>query len=128
MPKNKTKELTTFEKVCYPVCGALILWGLTYTVLGLIADNLQLPNAENYLKQASNEIAKLFGLGFFGWGLIIFSIGVVIATVVLLFYARNTDRDYERVQRRAARLARNRVSENETQQAAQPAEEAKPEE
>ena len=66
----------------------------------------------------SDEIAKLFGLGFFGWGLIIFSIGAVIAIVVLLIYARNTDRDYEKAQRRAARLARNRVTpaENETQQ------------
>ena len=119
MPKKK-KELTTFEKACYPVCCALILWGLTYTVLGLIADNLAVPSAQNHLKQASDQIAKLFGLGFFGWGLIIFSIGTVIATIVLLSYARNTDRDYERAQRRAARLARNRLNENETAQAAQP--------
>ena len=104
MPKNSKKEFTLFEKICYPVCGALMLWGLTYTVLGLIADNLQVPNDSNYLKQASDEIAKIFGLGFFGWGLIIFSIGAVIATVVLLVYARNTDRDYEKAQRRAARL------------------------
>lgn len=119
MPKKK-KELTTFEKICYPVCCALILWGLTYTVLGLIADNLPVPSDNNYLKQASDQIARLFGLGFFGWGLIIFSIGVVVATIVLLSYARNTDRDYERAQRRAARLARNRIGENETSQAAQP--------
>ncbi|MBO4286492.1 MAG: hypothetical protein J5880_04080 [Bacilli bacterium] len=123
MPKNNQKEFTLFEKICYPVCGALMLWGLTYTVLGLIGDNLQVASSDNYLKQASDEIAKLFGLGFFGWGLIIFSIGAVIATVVLLVYARNTDRDYEKAQRRAARLARNRVTENnETQQAVVPEE------
>ena len=126
MPKKK--ELTLFEKICYPVCGALILWGLTYTVLGLIADNLQVTSSQNYLKQASDAIAKIFGLGFFGWGLIIFSIGAVLMTIILLVYARNTDRDYERAQRRAARLARNRVTENETQQVvAQPAEEPKEE-
>lgn len=115
MPKSRKKELTTFEKFCYPVCGALMLWGLTYTVLGLIGDNLQVQSSSNYLKQASDTIAKLFGLGFFGWGLIIFSIGVVIAVVVLLVNARSTDRDFEKAQRRAARLARNRTTENETQ-------------
>ena len=93
-----------------------MLWGLTYTVLGLIADNLQVASSSNYLKQASNEIAKLFGLGFFGWGLIIFAIGAVLTTILLLVNARSTDRDYERAQRRAARLARNRAVENETQQ------------
>ena len=124
MPKTKNKELTTFEKIAYPVLGALMLWGLTYTVLGLIADNLQVSLSNNYLKQASNAIAGVFGLGFFGWGLIIFSIGAVLMTIILLVNARNTDRDYEKAQRRAARLARNRVVENETQQAAvQPAEE-----
>lgn len=92
-----------------------MLWGLTYTVLGLIGDNLQVQSSSNYLKQASDTIAKLFGLGFFGWGLIIFSIGVVIAVVVLLVNARSTDRDFEKAQRRAARLARNRTTENETQ-------------
>lgn len=122
MPKNTQKEFTLFEKVCYPVCGALILWGLTYTVLGLIGDNLQVKYDANPLKQASDALAGVFGLGFFAWGLIIFSIGAVIATVVLLVFARNTDRDYERAQRRAARLARNRVSENETQQAIAPEE------
>ena len=124
MPKTKNKELTTFEKLAYPVLGALMLWGLTYTVLGLIADNLQVSLSNNYLKQASNAIAGVFGLGFFGWGLIIFSIGAVLMTIILLVNARNTDRDYEKAQRRAARLARNRVAENETQQVAvQPAEE-----
>ena len=127
MPK-KNKELTLFEKIAYPVLCALMLWGLTYTVLGLIADNLQVSSSNNYLKQASDAIAKIFGLGFFGWGLIIFSIGAVLMTIILLVYARNTDRDYERAQRRAARLARNRVTENETQQvAAQPVEEPKEE-
>lgn len=116
MPKNKKKELTLLEKISYPVLCALMLWGLTYTVLGLIADNLQVASSSNYLKQASNEIAKLFGLGFFGWGLIIFAIGAVLTTILLLVNARSTDRDYERAQRRAARLARNRAVENETQQ------------
>ena len=66
MPKNSKKELTLFERISYPVLCALMLWGLTYTILGLIGDNLQVPSSSNYLKQASDEIAKLFGLGFFG--------------------------------------------------------------
>ena len=113
MPKNSKKEFSLFEKIVYCLCGALMLWGLTYTILGLIADNLQVSSDSNYLKQASDAIAKIFGLGFFGWGLIIFSIGAVIAVIVLLSNARTTDRDYEKAQRRAARLARNRSSETQ---------------
>ena len=113
MPKNSKKEFSLFEKIAYCVLGALMVWGLTYTVLGLIADNLQVSSANNYLKQASDAIAKIFGLGFFGWGLIIFSIGAVLMVVILLVNARNTDRDYEKTQRRAARLARNRSSETQ---------------
>lgn len=111
--REKLKKLTTFEKICYPICCLLMLWGITYVVLGLIADNLQVSSSNNYLKQASDALASIFGLGFFGWGLIIFGIGAVLMTITLLVNARNTDRDYEKAQRRAARLNRNRVVDAE---------------
>lgn len=116
MQEKKKRSLTLFEMICYPICCALILWGLTYTVLGIIGDNIQVSSANNHLKQASDALASVFGLGFFGWGLIIFSIGVVIMVVVLLYFARNTDRDYEKAQRRAARLNRNRVIDAEVKE------------
>ena len=117
--REKLKKLTTLEKVIYPICILLMLWGLVYTILGLIADNIQVSSANNYLKQASDSLASIFGLGFFGWGLIIFAIGAVLMTIVLLVNARNTDRDYEKAQRRAARLNRNRIVDAEVKDSEQ---------
>mgnify|MGYP003332742416 CR=1 FL=1 len=109
---NKTKgKLSKFEIVWYLINGALFLWGFTYTILGLVADNLALPLKDSQLLQASNVIKNLFGLSFFGWGLILMAIAVTCAVVVLIIYAKNVDRDYEKTQRRAARLARNKTEE-----------------
>lgn len=103
---KKKLPLTKFEIVWYSICAAFALWGLTYTILGLLAKNLPIPTDKNYLAQASNAIASVFGLGFFGWGLIILGASALAATIALLANAKKTDRDFEKAQRRAARLNR----------------------
>ena len=110
MNKSK-KKLSTGETIWYSVCGALGLWGLTYTILGLVANNLAIPTKNNELLKASLEIKRLFGLDFFGWGLIILAIAALGAVICLVALAKNTDRDFEKSQRRAARLARNSSGE-----------------
>ena len=102
--KNK---LSVFEIVWYSITGAVTLWGLTYIVLGLIANYAPVSTHDNVLLQASNSIANNFnGLGFFEWGLIIMVIGVAAATVVLLAYASKVGKTSEKAARRAARLAK----------------------
>ena len=107
-----TKKTKIFEIVWYSICGALALWGLTYTVLGLVAGELGIHSSKNVLLQASNKIQELFGLGFFGWGLIILGIASLAAVIVLLVFAKSADRDFEKNQRRAAR--RNATATEET--------------
>lgn len=111
MNMKKKLPLSKFEIVWYSICTAFALWGLTYIILGLIAQNLAVPASKNYLAQASEALASVFGLGFFGWGLIILGVSAVAASIVLLVNAKKTDRDYEKAQRRAARLARTTFGE-----------------
>lgn len=98
--KKTNKGTKIFEIVWYTLCGAVALWGLTYTVLGLVSNELR---SKELLSQANQVIADTFGLGFFGWGLIILGIVTVAAVIVLLVFAKRVDRDFEKTQRRAAR-------------------------
>ncbi len=102
--KKETKKLplSIFEIVWYSLMAGLGLWGLTYIVLGLVAAYAPIPDADNKLVDGNNAIVKAFGLGFFGWGLIILAIAAVGAVIALLLTSRKADREYEKSQRRAA--------------------------
>ena len=105
----KKNNISVFELVCYIVSGALGLWGLTYVTLGLLGAYLEVGADQNGIAQANASFAKVFGLGFFGWGLIIFSIGALLAFIVLCVNAKKTDKEAEKAARRAARLGDEKV-------------------
>ena len=103
---NKKKlPLHPFELVWYALCALVGIWGLTYIVLGLVAENLPITSEDKGLVKVSADFAKTFGLDFLGWGLIILAIAGVAAVVVLLLFSHTVDRDYEKNVRRAQRLA-----------------------
>ena len=103
---NKKKlPLHPFELVWYALCALVGIWGLTYIVLGLVAENLPITSEDKGLVKVSADFAKTFGLDFLGWGLIILAIAGVAAVVVLLLFSNKVDRDYEKNIRRAQRLA-----------------------
>ena len=104
--KNKKKlQLHPAELVWYIICGLLAVWGLTYIVMGLVAENLPLTTDESSFALANKSFADIFGLDWLGWGLIILGIAAIGATVVLLALAGKSDREYEKNTRRAQRLA-----------------------
>ena len=102
---KKKLPISVFEIVWYSLTGAVGVWGLTYVVLGLVAQFYPGTNSNNPLKKASDVIAENFGLGFLYWGLIILGIAVVAAVAVLCINAKTADREVEKATRRAARLA-----------------------
>ncbi len=100
MAKKNKLPVSIVELVWYPICALVILWGLTYVVLGLVTKY----NNINALTEFDANFKKLFGLNLYFWGLIIVVIGAVAAVVVMLFFAKTFDRASEREQRRSARL------------------------
>lgn len=117
--KNKKLALHPAELVWYIVCGAVGLWGLTYIVLGLVAQNLPITSEDNQFIAANNGFAKTFGLDWLGWGLIILAIAAVGAVIVLLSLAGKSDREYEKNTRRAQRLAQLELEEEKEEQVEQ---------
>ena len=109
MSKAVFKNLSLFELIVYVLAGALALWGLTYITLGLIGSYINIGAEDNALLKGSDALAKVFGLGFLGWGLIILSIGALLAVVFLCINAKKTDKEAEKAARRAARLGDEKV-------------------
>lgn len=100
MAKKNKLPVSIFELVWYPICALVILWGLTYVVLGLVTKY----NNISALTEFNTNFTKQFGLNLYFWGLIIVVIGVVAGVVVMLIFAKTFDRASEREQRRSARL------------------------
>ncbi len=100
MAKKNKLPVSIFELVWYPICALVIIWGLTYVVLGLVTKY----NNITALIDFDANFKKTFGLNLYFWGLIIVAIGAVAGVVVMLFYAKTFDRASEREQRRSARL------------------------
>ena len=97
---KKKLPVSLFELVWYPICIAVILWGLTYVVLGLINQFNDFTTLGSFCKDFKNY----FKLDIYFWGLIIIAIGVVAGVVVCLFFAKTFDKAADREQRRSARL------------------------
>lgn len=100
MAKKNKLPVSIFELVWYPICALVILWGLTYVVLGLVTKY----NNISALTEFNTNFTKQFGLNLYFWGLIIVVIGVVAGVAVMLIFAKTFDRATEREQRRSARL------------------------
>ena len=100
MANKKKLPVSIFELVWYPICALVIIWGLTYVVLGLVTKY----NNINALKEFDANFTTQFGLNLYFWGLIIIAIGVVAGVAVMLIFAKTFDRATEREQRRSARL------------------------
>ena len=98
---KKKLPVSLFELIWYPICAAVIIWGLTYVVLGLINQF----NDFSSLQAFANDFKANFKLDLYFWGLIIIAIAVVAAVVVMLFFAKTYDRAADREQRRSARLS-----------------------
>ena len=100
MANEKKLPVSIFELVWYPICALVILWGLTYVVLGLVTKYNNIRSLDEF----EEGFKKLFGLGVYFWGLIIIAIGVVAGVAVMLIFAKTFDHASEKEQRRNARL------------------------
>lgn len=98
---KKLKHLSVFEIVTYSVLLLLGLWGFVYLILGF---SCEFVRYDSNLQYANNYLRNVFGTGFLVCGLIVLGVAVAVTVVVLLINAKKSDRDFEKAQRRAARL------------------------
>ena len=110
------KKVTTKEFIWYLACGLIIFLGLICVVFGIIGYHMSSASGANFIETFETKIK--FELRYLG--LILIAGGVVLSVVVLLFNAKKADREVEKQQRRAARLATaNVVEEQPTEPAAE---------
>lgn len=99
---KKKLHFSIFELVSYIVAGLFALWGLTYISLGVASEYAGVKSA---LREADVHLKETTGnMGFLYQGLLVLFIGIAISVIVLLVFAKKSDRDFEKSQRRAARL------------------------
>ena len=101
--RSKKMKITVFELVTYILAGLMGLWGLTYITFGVICNFISsktgLAKANAHLQETTNN------MGFLEQGLLVLTIAVVVAVIVLLVFAKTSDREFEKEQRRAAARA-----------------------
>lgn len=107
---KKKLPLSIFEIVAYSILALLGLWALTYICLGIAC---QFIRYDTGLRIANDKL----NLGFLWEGLIILGVAAAAAVTVLLITAKKSDRDFEKAQRRAARLKKAPVNNPEVVEA-----------
>ena len=103
MKKKLNLKISIFELVVYILFGLMAVWGVTYICLGFACD---LISPLSSLVKTNDAIkANTNGMGFLEQGILILSIAVVVIVIVLMVNAKKSDREFEKDQRRAARIA-----------------------
>jgi len=106
MAERKKKILKTREIVFYAITGFIGLVGLVFIVFGIVGDHLPVKASDNWVIISEKAwLSNLSGLGYRFWGIILIVAAAVLSAIVLTVSAREGDRDTERAQRRAQRLA-----------------------
>ena len=106
MAESKARKLSGKELFWYILSGLLALLGLIFVVFALIGDYLPVLASDNWVFQSEAVwLTSWSPLGYRYWGIILFGVAAVIASIALNFFAREGDRDEERAIRRAQRLA-----------------------
>ncbi len=101
---KKKLPLSIFEIVSYSILLLLGIWGLVYVILGI---TVEFGNYKDALVVYDKALkANTAGLGFLYQGFLIMGVAIVPAIIILLVFAKRSDRDFEKAQRRAARLAK----------------------
>ena len=98
---NKKSKISIFEKIWYVLCALVVLWGLTYIVLGIISKFADIAPLDDFCK----GFKRMFKLDIQFWGAIIIAIASVAAVIVMLIFAKTFDRASDREERRSARLS-----------------------
>ena len=111
MAKKFNLPISIVELVVYTLCSLMAIWGLVYISLGIAVNFL---NYKSDLVNTNNAlIAGTNGMGFLQQGILVLFVGVIVAVVFLLSYAKVADRKFEKEQRRAAARFNRKINKEE---------------
>ena len=103
--KKLLSKLSVFEIVAYSILILMGLWGLVYTSLGIASEFIYYKSG---VYQANQTLKSTFGgIGFLWGGLIVLGATAAVSVTILCINAKQSDRDFEKAQRRKARLKKN---------------------
>ena len=129
LDKKQTKGLKLFFKsfstkqiVWFVIGAVLLIAGLVFDVLDIVARSINVAPSKNPILLADSSLKKFFGnrpLGFIFWGIVLLLVGAIIISISLSLASKNEDRDKERQARKEQRLkkmvdAQNKVVEAST--------------
>jgi hypothetical protein len=117
------KKVTTKEFVWYLICGLIAFLGLVALVFGIVGYHMGGPEKLNFIHQF--ELKINFELRYIG--LILIGASVALSIIVLLFNAKNADREVEKKLRREQRIAAQSNKTIEVKNAVEVIEEPTPE-
>lgn len=104
-PKKNKKETAWY------VFAALIgLTGIVFLVFGIVGDHFPGLYSDNWIASSENAwLTNWSHMGYRWWGIILIIAAAVIASIALTVFAKEDDRDSERMLRRQQRLAMSAV-------------------
>ncbi len=103
----KTKNKMTGKEFAWYIVGGLFgMFGLTLMVFGIIGHHLNVPQADNFIKNAESAVIEAIKIPFDFriWGILFLLLGMLIVILTLNYNAKKTDREVEKTIRRQQRL------------------------
>ena len=111
---KKKLPISIVEIIVYSLSGLMAFWGLVYISLGVAVNFLKYDN--ELVKTNAAILEGTNGMGFLQQGILVLFIGVIVAVVFLLGFAKVADRQYEKEQRRAAARFNRKSNQGEAQE------------
>jgi len=102
--ETSKKNFSKAEIIISVFNGLLILGGLVLIIFGLFADYLPIANIEDYNWSGQSTFASAMHMSYRWFGLILFLAGTLLAVIFLNYFAKKSDTNNEREQRRAQRM------------------------
>lgn len=103
----KTKNKMTGKEFAWYIVGGLFgMFGLTLMVFGIIGHHLNVPQADNFIKNAESAVIEAIKIPFDFriWGILFLLLGMLVVILTLNYNAKKTDREVEKTIRRQQRL------------------------
>ena len=106
MAKQKKFNFSKKEWFWYILTLSLAFVGLVFAIIGIIGDHLPVKASENWVSISEKAwLSNWSHMGYRYWGIILLCGGLIIFSLALTLFSRESDRDNERALRRAQRLA-----------------------